>query len=112
MAPKKGPDEARFSMHAMLDAAGRQEGAQAADGDATIREPFGPALRRKTSREIGIRRWSALGSLAAGLGLMAGGLEPVGLSLSLVGAAVLLGEMERSGLQRASRAARTNAAAP
>ena len=99
-------------MHVTHAAASRPETIRAAGPERAGRDSIGTTLCPGISPEIRTRHWVALGGLAAGLGLLAGGLEPVGLSLALVGAAVLLGEMERSGPQRASRAARTNAAAP
>jgi len=42
-----------------------------------------------------LARWSGISGLALGVGLMAGGLEPIGFSLILLGTAVVLLEFDR-----------------
>lgn len=61
--------------------------------------PFAaPLLECIAPHRITIRRWGGLGGLAVGLGLMAGGLGPLGLSFIFAAVAVLLlGLEERRG---------------
>ncbi|HUT92053.1 MAG TPA: hypothetical protein VMY37_21340 [Thermoguttaceae bacterium] len=51
-----------------------------------------PLVKRVVKHPAKIRRWSGL---ALGIGLMAGGLEPIGFSLILLGTAMLLLEFDR-----------------
>ena len=53
-------------------------------------------LKRVVKHQAKIRRWGGLSGLALGIGLMAGGLEPIGFSLILLGTAVLLLDFERA----------------
>ena len=55
-----------------------------------------PLLERLVKHPAKIRRWGGLSGLALGIGLMAGGLEPIGFSLILLGTAVLLLECDQS----------------
>jgi len=60
-----------------------------------LRKLGAPVLERVIKHQAKIRRWSGLSGLAVGIGLMAGGLEPIGFSLILLGTAVLLLELDR-----------------
>ena len=62
-----------------------------------------PVLQPLAKHQARIRRWGGVGGLALGIGFLAGGLEPIGLSLILVGVAVLLVEFERSGQATSER---------
>jgi len=62
-----------------------------------------PLVDRIAKHQAGIRWWGGLGSVAAGMGLMAGGLGPIGFSLILVGVAVLVTQLERSGQEPSHR---------
>jgi hypothetical protein len=62
-----------------------------------LRKRFGPAGRAIARHQVGLRRWGGLAAVATGVGLMAGGLDPLGFSLIVVGVAVLLVEVDRAG---------------
>jgi hypothetical protein len=57
---------------------------------------YAPAFKRLGKHQVQVRRGAGVGGLALGIGFMAGGLEPIGLSLILVGTAMLLAEIERA----------------
>jgi hypothetical protein len=59
-----------------------------------LRPYTAPLLERIVRHQVTIRRWGGLGGLAIGLGLMAGGLGPLGLSFVFAAVAVLLLELE------------------
>ncbi len=64
---------------------------------AASRSRSGPRVRRWVGKHRAtIRRWAGLGALALGVGAMAGGLEPLGLSLILLGTAQLLVVFEKT----------------
>jgi len=103
---------ARIESQEMNDAAKREHDSQTTDssgsetaGRSTARAIIAralhglsaPLVEQIAKHQAGIRWWGGLGSLAAGVGLMAGGLGPLGFSLILVGVAVLVAELERSG---------------
>ena len=60
------------------------------------RRMYTPILKLGARHQYGIRRWGGLGGVALGIGLMAGGLEPMGLSLILLGTAQLLVVFEKT----------------
>jgi len=62
---------------------------------SALRKLGEPLLEWVIKHRAKLRRWSGLSGLALGIGLMAGGLEPIGFSLILLGTAVLLLELDR-----------------
>ena len=95
-----------------MDEAGGQPHDDSAEADARLAAQEGrnagragamAALRRwgkplsKLAAKHGakLERWSGISGLALGVGLMAGGLEPIGFSLILLGTAVLLVDFDR-----------------
>ena len=100
---------ARIESEEMNDAAKREHDSQTTDssgsetaGRSTARAIIAralhglsaPLVEQIAKHQAGIRWWGGLGSLAAGMGLMAGGLGPLGFSLILVGVAVLVSQLE------------------
>ncbi len=55
-----------------------------------------PLTKRIVKHRVKVRRFGGLGALAVGVGFMAGGLGPLGLSLIFAGTAILLLDREQS----------------